>query len=217
MANDKKQRFELNKGSDREFDISKGKKRRFDLTKDSDDLQVESKPLLTDSKPINQSDLASQSSQVEGANNKGSKKWLIGALVIVALCVLGWWLFSNDNSTNETTPAVSELPKDTSPSEDDETAASDSTYAGITASALETNSSDVDKTSDVAVPGDMPTNAEPVQKSSQTSMPATSVSEDTETEAMKVIRGEYGNNPERKNRLGARYEEIQSRVNQLMN
>ncbi|WP_368338909.1 hypothetical protein [Phocaeicola dorei] len=34
---------------------------------------------------------------------------------------------------------------------------------------------------------------------------------------MKVIRGEYGNNPERKNRLGARYEEIQSRVNQLMN
>lgn len=25
MANDKKQRFELNKGSDREFDISKGK------------------------------------------------------------------------------------------------------------------------------------------------------------------------------------------------
>ena len=53
MANDKKQRFELNKGSDREFDISKGKKRRFDLTKDSDELQVESKPLLTDSKPIN--------------------------------------------------------------------------------------------------------------------------------------------------------------------
>lgn len=93
MANDKKQRFELNKGSDREFDISKGKKRRFDLTKDSDELQVESKPLLTDSKPINQSDLASQSSQVEGANNKGSKKWLIGALVIVALLCVGMVAF----------------------------------------------------------------------------------------------------------------------------
>ena len=37
MANDKKQRFELNKGSDREFDISKGKKRRFDLTKRSEE------------------------------------------------------------------------------------------------------------------------------------------------------------------------------------
>ncbi len=38
---------------------------------------------------------------------------------------------------------------------------------------------------------------------------------DVEAEAMKVIRGEYGNNPVRRNNLGAKYQEIQNRVNEL--
>lgn len=36
-----------------------------------------------------------------------------------------------------------------------------------------------------------------------------------ETEALKVIRGEYGNNPERRRNLGSNYQSIQSRVNEL--
>lgn len=41
------------------------------------------------------------------------------------------------------------------------------------------------------------------------------VSSDIEQEAMKVIRGDYGNIPERREKLGSRYQEIQDRVNQL--
>lgn len=36
-----------------------------------------------------------------------------------------------------------------------------------------------------------------------------------ETEAIKVIRGDYGNNPERKKILGTNYQSIQNRVNEL--
>ena len=36
-----------------------------------------------------------------------------------------------------------------------------------------------------------------------------------ETEALKVIRGDYGNNPERRKNLGRNYQSIQNRVNEL--
>ncbi len=36
-----------------------------------------------------------------------------------------------------------------------------------------------------------------------------------ETEALKVIRGDYGNNPERSRNLGSNYQSIQNRVNEL--
>lgn len=40
-------------------------------------------------------------------------------------------------------------------------------------------------------------------------------SNSTEAEALKVIRGDYGNVPQRKELLGSRFNEIQARVNQL--
>lgn len=42
-----------------------------------------------------------------------------------------------------------------------------------------------------------------------------SVSFDLEVEAINVIRGDYGNVPERRRHLGERYQPIQDRVNQL--
>ena len=42
-----------------------------------------------------------------------------------------------------------------------------------------------------------------------------SVSNNVEQEAMNVIRGDYGNVPERREKLGSKYQEIQNRVNQL--
>lgn len=41
------------------------------------------------------------------------------------------------------------------------------------------------------------------------------VSNNVEQEAMNVIRGDYGNVPERREKLGNKYQEIQNRVNQL--
>lgn len=45
--------------------------------------------------------------------------------------------------------------------------------------------------------------------------PPIPMSSDVEKEAFKVIRGEYGNNPIRKNKLGDDYQNIQNRVNEL--
>jgi hypothetical protein len=90
---------------------------------------------------------------------------------------------------------------------------------------------DVDATSAEAEPSNAPQTAEPINNSDQnqassasvantpsTAQPNSSVtvSDNVDVEAMKVIRGEYGNNPDRRNALGARYHEIQTRVNQLM-
>ena len=41
------------------------------------------------------------------------------------------------------------------------------------------------------------------------------VSNDVETEALKVIRGDYGIGQERKDKLGEKYQTIQTRVNEL--
>lgn len=46
--------------------------------------------------------------------------------------------------------------------------------------------------------------------------PVTSPQEDTETLAIKVLNGEYGNGEERRNKLGNRYDEVQARVNQIL-
>lgn len=48
----------------------------------------------------------------------------------------------------------------------------------------------------------------------EVSQPA-NVSDNIEQEAMNVIRGHYGNVPERCEKLGSKYQEIQDRVNQL--
>lgn len=67
-------------------------------------------------------------------------------------------------------------------------------------SAIIDTSSTVDNTSNV---------------SSSTSTNVTTVSNDVEAEAMKVIRGDYGVGQERKDKLGPQYRPIQNRVNQL--
>ena len=43
----------------------------------------------------------------------------------------------------------------------------------------------------------------------------TEIVSDVETEALKVIRGDYGNNPQRIKNLGSNYQSIQNRVNEL--
>ena len=55
----------------------------------------------------------------------------------------------------------------------------------------------------------------PSNVSTSTSANTTSVSNDVEAEAMKVIRGDYGVGQERKDKLGTKYQTIQSRVNEL--
>lgn len=55
---------------------------------------------------------------------------------------------------------------------------------------------------------------EPPEKIAE-SVSNTEAVSNVETEALKVIRGDYGNNPERRKNLGGNYQSIQNRVNEL--
>ena len=54
-----------------------------------------------------------------------------------------------------------------------------------------------------------------VAKMDNISSTESTITSDTETEALLVIRGKYGNNPDRRRILKDRYQEIQSRVNEM--
>ena len=54
-----------------------------------------------------------------------------------------------------------------------------------------------------------------VAKMDNISSTESTITRDTETEALLVIRGKYGNNPDRRRLLKERYQEIQSRVNEM--
>lgn len=55
----------------------------------------------------------------------------------------------------------------------------------------------------------------PKETSVETKSTTATVTDSTESEALKVIHGDYGNVPQRKELLGTRFNEIQARVNQL--
>lgn len=152
------------------------------------------------------------SEAIENGPEKPKKKgfaWLWALIGIAAvLCVLGMVFMNRGNKEDETAvPAVEEV---------SETVADSSALTDTMALPAEENSSN-----------EVSENPAPAETQAQTtetvhpaaapaSAPATSnVSGELETEALNVIKGNYGDGNVRKNALGSRYTEIQNRVNQL--
>lgn len=143
-----------------------------------------------------------------------SKIWLWLLLGIVVLGGVGYTFFSKSGDKVAETPeqeieavAESSVPADTIAAEGtdiEETVPNDGNAAANTSEpkspeAVETTAT-ADNTSNV---------------SSSTQINESNVSNDVEAEAMKVIRGDYGIGQERKDKLGSKYQTIQSRVNEL--
>lgn len=143
-----------------------------------------------------------------------SKLWLWLLLGIVVLGGVGYMFFSKSGDNVAKTPeqeieivAESSIPADTIAAEGtdiEEAVPNDGNEAANTSEpkspdAVETTAT-TDNTSNV---------------SSSTQVNESKVSNDVEAEAMKVIRGDYGIGQERKDKLGPKYQTIQSRVNEL--
>lgn len=113
MANDKKDKFELKKGSGHNFDISKKGKRKFDLTKDVEETKETifsaspstpiSAPTQKPKPEIKQPGKVSTQSQPatppptvletgEEEKDKG-KPWFWIVIILIALIVIAWWCF----------------------------------------------------------------------------------------------------------------------------
>lgn len=152
---------------------------------------------------------------------------LIGIAIVLAF--LGWVFLKKGDKTDSNTPeqteesvavadsvnedSVATLPSETNSDEGDASDARNSNEvaengtdgsASVDNGTISANSSADNAGQATAVPANQ-------GNASAASMPGN----DVEAEAMKVIRGEYGNNPVRRNNLGSKYQEIQSRVNEL--
>ena len=140
--------------------------------------------------------------------------WVI--LGIIAICVICYFIFFKSEDTSKSEPVqkteiVEETIVSTSPVSDKEKTTEEN---------LSTPDNEV---SDNTESNEAGVNDAPVatDNNPNVAMPATNaaslsnVSSDVDAEAMKVIRGDYGVGLERKNKLGTKYQTIQSRVNEL--
>ncbi len=147
-------------------------------------------------------------------NKPKSKNWLWILLGVIVFGVIGYIFFSKSgDKAAETSDQEAEVV--VAPSEPTDTTIVEGTEGeeiapendNEVANNPETQSSDAVETPATV---DNTSNGTP-----STSVNVPNVSNDVEAEAMKVIRGDYGIGQERKDKLGSKYQTIQSRVNEL--
>lgn len=150
-----------------------------------------------------------------------TKKWLLGgvAAVVVVACVIGFVQLNPSASNGEENGSVA-VHVDSATAERTDSvqvaqnqAEADTASASTGENAVEAEIAKAEK----ATTAETETPAASYQKSSLATV-AASDSQATgsiEDEARQVIRGTYGNGSERKQKLGSRYSEIQSMVNDM--
>ncbi|MDE6681836.1 MAG: hypothetical protein K2J87_00240 [Muribaculaceae bacterium] len=241
MAKKNNDRFELNKGGSRKFDLEKGTgKHRFDLSKDDELIDEENvgagvqpgEPVEGDGsvKPVIpvegvnppqpevpasvlEPDLSEEATDkaIEFGPEEPKKKgfaWLWALIgIAIVLAFLGWTFLKKGDKTDANAPEQTEEAVAVVDSANDDSIA-----------ALPSEGTSDEAVASVAGNSDngAENGAEGGSAVENSVAPSASTSgSDVETEAMKVIRGEYGNNPVRRNNLGSKYQEIQNRVNEL--
>ncbi len=140
-----------------------------------------------------------------GGKNKGLKIALCIVAGIIIIGLAGWAIWSFSNKKEES--------KEPQPTEDVAT-------GQALIEAQDSVATDVEVTTEEETPVPVyeseASDAETTHTTPTKAISASSiVSDDIDSEAMKVIRGDYGNVPERKELLGNKFHAIQSKVNQL--
>lgn len=151
---------------------------------------------------------------------KSSKAKIIGGIVAAALIIAGGIFFANNDKANDcgsnkpTTETIAqEGGKHDVDSNDSTTELNGKTEAKTSAEGKPFANEDnhkpyaADESHVTTSTGKSPTS--PSEKSDN------NVSGDVETNARRVIRGDFGNGQERKDKLGSSYSEIQGKVNEM--
>ncbi len=145
-----------------------------------------------------------------------SKTWMWILLGVIALCVIGYFIFTKSGDT-----AVTESEQDTELI--DETILPTDSVGNQKESTEEVLPTHENEVSNNADDQNAKVNEAPAATDNNSNIATATtslasnanVSNDVEAEAMKVIRGDYGVGQERKDKLGSKYKPIQSRVNEL--
>ena len=141
------------------------------------------------------------------------KGWIIGIvvlLIIITLCCI--FCGKKEDSTELNQSEQTTQVKDTNTTAEIETLESPVTQERNVSSGPETL--EIDPTSTSAVETPSKDVAQKDDKPQISTLPS-NISDNIEQEALNVIRGDYGNVPERREKLGSKYQEVQNRVNQL--
>lgn len=148
--------------------------------------------------------------------NSKSNKWIWWVVGVIVLCIIGNFLFSKSGKEQPAqleTEVVGEVSaiEGVDEANDQPEVVQDEANAEEASKAAQTEQPAEDPKAEVQAPV---TNVVPEQTQPKATE-SVSVSNDVEAVAMKVIRGEYGIGQERKDKLGAKYQSIQNRVNEL--
>ena len=194
--------------SSRSFDLGKKSVRSFDLRKDDGADDVKLPP-------------ASDSRRSGSESQNGGKKWLWIVIAVIVVAILAFFLLRGCGKGDDAAvqPAASEAveaqpaPEAVS-QEPDVVAQPDAVQEqqSDTATAQPDEAPTAEPAAEPAAPAE---SAQP-DPAAQPSAPATSFDGDVEAIALRVIRGDFGNNPDRRQKLGDDYQVIQNRVNELM-
>lgn len=147
-------------------------------------------------------------------NGPKSKVWLWILLGVIVLGVIGY-MFLSKSSDKVAETSEQEIEAVAEPSVTTDTIDIEETDIGKVVSNNENEAANLlePKSSEVVGTPATSDNTSNVSSSSQANEP--NISNDVEAEAMKVIRGDYGIGQARKDKLGSKYQTIQSRVNEL--
>lgn len=145
-----------------------------------------------------------------------SNKWIWWVVGLIVLCIIGYFIFSKSDKEQPAQTETEVVEEVTAIDGVDEAAnqsegVQDEVNAEEALEAIQTEQPAEEPKTETEVPV---SNVTPVSIQSNT-IESASVSNDVEAEAMKVIRGDYGIGQERKDKLGAKYQPIQNRVNEL--
>lgn len=194
-----KNQFELKKGGGkRTFDLDKGDHRHFDLKKDTepapDDNTVET--------PV-----------IDEPERKPSRRWLICICALVIGGVVAWLLFAGESEKSVADDTEQPAYVETEGEPAAETAVE--VPQAESAQTNDTAAQPAEAAAQPEAPAQTPAESE-ARQAAPAVTPATPPTADIEAEALKVIRGDYGNGQARRDALGNRYAAIQARVNQIM-
>ena len=153
---------------------------------------------------------------------KSSKAKIIGGLVVVAVIIAGGVFFANNDKANDngsSKPAAEAVAQEGEKHDADDNVSTTEPKGkarGVPSDVAEerTAANETKPESSAADESHVTTSTE---KSMNTTVEKSdnNVDGDVETNARRVIRGDFGNGQVRKNRLGSSYSEIQGRVNEM--
>ena len=192
-------------------------------------VQLKRKITIKTKRAVEETNIPKQPVGGKGNEHSSNKKWLWGIIAaIIVVCIVGFMQLTNSSSSNDRgiAPAIADTivvektdsvqtkqnlseanNVKASNEENEEKADVKESNANSKASENSTKSESV-KEKETATPS---------QNSSSNFVNATSTQStgSIEDEACQVIRGIYGNGSVRKQKLGNRYSEIQSKVNEM--